>query len=142
MLSTVHKLHLGNAIIYFGPKPYVSDIDYLLFPVDKIVTLMSEREVKDDLLKAFVSSTYQWLHMPKKAFTIAWDNPDFYVVASIIAKDLEKGTNVFVHCTQGIHRTSTTVLNVMRLFGYEKKEAADLYFSIRTDIPKKYLKLI
>ncbi len=116
------KIPLGKGILYLSRMPTPDEVGTL--PHAVTVCLLKERELLKYGLKGLYDKKFRlWVSRPHSAWTIRFANLEFEGVAEMIMDMLEGGTNVHVHCYQGIHRTSTCALNVMRKLGYSEDEA-------------------
>ncbi len=107
-----------------APRPKYKHIPRLAEEQDLVVVLLQEAEGAQDLIRRYREVGLDMLHVPFRVGLTREETEDVRDALRIVAKQLELGTRVFVHCAAGIHRTGTFAYALLRKYDYMTREEA------------------
>ncbi len=129
------KINLAGGHLITGPRPPFKDLKDHAIPADVIVTLLKATERHCQLYGTTATEAgYAWANFPMSAWSILWERQDIETECRQVLGWLAEGKTVFVHCSAGIHRSTSFALNCMRLAGLDYPTARAIIRRVRPDL--------
>ena len=123
-----------NGQILVGGRPSEKTIQRLKYEgCNTIVTLQTANEKVDALSKTIQANDIQWIWLPLSASSLpaVTVGDKTHLALKEVAKRLDNGHSVFIHCAAGIHRTGAFTYGLLRYLGFDKSTATALIGSTR-----------
>lgn len=131
----IERLKVGNGFIAIGHRPKFKAIHCMpMQGITHILTILGRHEgafeIRDQARKAGI----QWLWLPLGSAEPPSNRwvPKIRDIYQRLARILEEGGGIYVHCSAGIHRTGMIVYGFLRSRGFSASEAKDALSQLRS----------
>ncbi|MCR4440234.1 MAG: dual specificity protein phosphatase family protein [bacterium] len=131
----LHRLKVGNGFITIGPRPKFRAIHSMRSRgITHILTILGESEGAFEIRNQARKAGIEWLWLPLECAQQPSNQwlPKIHDLYQQLAKILDKGGGVYVHCSAGIHRTGMIVYGFLRSIGFSRSEAKDALSKLRS----------
>lgn len=107
-----------------GPRPRLRDISLGRLKTDVLFTLQRDEEGVERIGEACQQAGIEWHHYPLDSRQGHMSPGTHYIAAAqSVAKQIELGRSVHLHCAAGIHRTGMVAYGALRLGGRSHEDA-------------------
>jgi len=125
-----------GTIIYSGSKAALYSLLKGNSDLISVYTLIKSSEGSYALGNAVNDDGYDWNWYPLTSFTVEYSNKKYDQVVHELVKHIDNNSGpLALHCSKGIHRTCSTLLNLFRHYGMTREEATSYVMSVRPDVP-------
>lgn len=130
------KVALQSGSLSFGARPKLEVFEALQHQFTTVVCLQTHREDLEMLERKVRQTSLNWVHIPLMCASrfLLRDLPSFEAFRAGIqqtAELLSNGSQVFVHCAGGVHRTGVFVKTLLMVLGKTAAESEGIMGDIR-----------
>jgi hypothetical protein len=125
-----------GTLVYAGPKSEVAATLKEHPEIEAVYSLIKVNEGANAIGSLALDNDCSWRWYPTTSFSIEYKSHKYnHIVADIVRHIDSGGGPILIHCSKGIHRTCSAILNVFGHYDLSRNEAASLIMKCRPDVP-------